>query len=94
MTWKSGEDGIRGYKFTYDNMSRMRNAIYGEGTSITPPTGKNFSENVIGYDYNGNITGLQRYGKVSGSTYGKMLMCPDVIFPNYQVPIFYIVETV
>ena len=107
MTWKSGEDGIRGYKFTYDNMSRMRNAIYGEGTSITPPTGKNFSENVIGYDYNGNITGLQRYGKVSGSTYGKiddlsityvgnliLLMCPDVIFPNYQVPIFYIVETV
>jgi RHS repeat-associated protein len=72
MTWKSGEDGIRGYKFTYDNMSRMRNAIYGEGTSITPPTGKNFSENVIGYDYNGNITGLQRYGKVSGSTYGKI----------------------
>ncbi|WP_278706903.1 RHS repeat-associated core domain-containing protein [Bacteroides congonensis] len=72
MTWKSGEDGIRGYKFTYDNMSRMRNAIYGEGTSITPPTGKNFSENVIGYDYNGNITGLQRYGKVSRSTYGKI----------------------
>ena len=72
MTWKSGEDGIRGYKFTYDNMSRMKNAIYGEGTSITPPTGKNFSENVIGYDYNGNITGLQRYGKVSGSTYGKI----------------------
>lgn len=72
MTWKSGEDGIRGYKFTYDNMSRMRNAIYGEGTSITPPTGKNFSENVIGYDYNGNITSLQRYGKVSGSTYGKI----------------------
>lgn len=24
MTWKSGEDGIRGYKFTYDNMSRMK----------------------------------------------------------------------
>ena len=72
MTWKSGEDGIRGYKFTYDNMSRMKNAIYGEGTSITPPTGKNFSENVIGYDYNGNITGLQRYGKMSGSTYGKI----------------------
>ena len=72
MTWKSGEDGIRGYKFTYDNMSRMKNAIYGEGTSITPPTGKNFSENVIGYDHNGNITGLQRYGKVSGSTYGKI----------------------
>jgi len=107
MTWKSGEDGIRGYKFTYDNMSRMRNAIYGEGTSITPSTGKKFSENVIGYDYNGNITGLQRYGKVSGSTYGKiddlsityvgnliLLMCPDVIFPNYQVSIFYIVETV
>lgn len=62
---------------------------------------------MIGYDYNGNITGLQRYGKVSGSTYGKiddlsityvgnliLLMCPDVIFPNYQVSIFYIVETV
>ena len=44
MTWKSGDDNVRGYKFAYDNLNRMQNAIYGEGESITPPTGRNFSE--------------------------------------------------
>lgn len=72
MTWKSGDEGMRGYKFTYDNLNRMQNAVYGEGASITPPTGKNFSENVTGYDYNGNIERLQRYGKLNGNTYGKI----------------------
>lgn len=72
MIWKSGDEGLRGYKFSYDNLSRMQNATYVEGTSITPPTGKNFSENVIGYDYNGNIEKLQRYGKINGNTYGKI----------------------
>jgi len=72
MTWKSGDDGIYGYKFTYDNLDRMRNATYGEGVNITPPAGKNFSENVTDYDLNGNIRGLQRYGKVSSNAYGKI----------------------
>ena len=72
MTWKSGDDGIYGYKFTYDNLDRMRNATYGEGVNITPPAGKNFSENVTDYDLNGNIRGLQRYGKVGSNAYGKI----------------------
>ena len=80
MTWKSGDDNVRGYKFAYDNLNRMQNAIYGEGESITPPTGRNFSENVTGYDYNGNILSLERYGKLNGSTYGKI----DDLSMTYQ----------
>lgn len=31
MTWKSGtESTVRGYKFTYDGLNRMLDAIYGE----------------------------------------------------------------
>jgi len=72
MTWKSANEGLRGYKFTYDSLNRMHNATYGEGTDITLPAGKNFSENITDYDSNGNIKKLQRYGKVSGNTYGKI----------------------
>lgn len=70
MTWKSGtESATRGYKFTYDNLNRMKNAVYGEGTTISANAGR-FSENITGYDRNGNITSLQRYGKSSGTAYG------------------------
>ena len=31
MVWKSGEDDImRGYRFTYDNLNRLTNAVYGD----------------------------------------------------------------
>lgn len=70
MTWKSGtESATRGYKFTYDNLNRMKNAVYGEGATISANAGR-FSENITGYDRNGNITSLQRYGKSSGTAYG------------------------
>ena len=70
MTWKGGSDPvIRGYKFTYDGLNRIKNAVYGEGTTISTNAGR-FSENITGYDRNGNITSFQRYGKASGSVYG------------------------
>lgn len=70
MTWKSGDESkIRGCKFTYDALDRMQNATYGETANINTNTNW-FSENITGYDKNGNITGLQRYGQVSSITYG------------------------
>ena len=70
MTWKSGnESTVRGYKFTYDGLDRVLNATYGETASISTNANR-FSENVTGYDKNGNIKGLQRYGQLSSTSYG------------------------
>ena len=70
MTWKAGnESTVRGYKFTYDGLDRMLNAIYGETAGINTNANR-FSENVTGYDKNGNIKGLQRYGQTGASAYG------------------------
>ena len=70
MTWKSGnESTVRGYKFTYNGLDRMQNATYGETAGISTNANR-FSENVTGYDKNGNIKNLQRYGQTSASGYG------------------------
>ena len=70
MTWKAGnESTVRGYKFAYDGLSRLTSATYGEGTSISSNANR-FTEKVTGYDLNGNIKGLQRYGQTSSSAYG------------------------
>ena len=70
MTWRSGnESTVRGYKFTYDGLDRMLNATYGETAGISTNANR-FSENVTGYDKNGNIKGLQRYGQLSSTAYG------------------------
>ena len=70
MTWKAGnETTLRGYKFTYDGLNRMLDAVYGEGTSISSNANR-FTEKVTGYDKNGNILALQRYGQTGVSSYG------------------------
>ena len=70
MTWKAGnESTVRGYKFTYDGLDRMLNATYGETAGISTNANR-FSENVTGYDKNGNIKTLQRYGQTAASGYG------------------------
>ena len=70
MTWQAGgETTTRGYKFTYDGLNRMLDAVYGEGTSISSNTNR-FTEKVTGYDKNGNILALQRYGQTGASSYG------------------------
>ena len=47
----------------------MLNATYGETAGISTNANR-FSENVTGYDKNGNIKGLQRYGQLSSTAYG------------------------
>ncbi len=69
--WKSGrvengyDGGIRrGYTYTYDVMNRLRKATYsGVGN-------EKYDEEITGYDLNGNILGLKRWGLVSAGNYG------------------------
>ena len=70
IKWKAGmETTARGYKFTYDGLSRLKNAVYGEGDNLTSNVNR-FNEQVTGYDSNGNILGLSRYGQTGVSAYG------------------------
>ena len=70
MTWKAGNETTpRGYKFTYDGLNRLLDAVYGEGTSLSSNAGR-FTEKVTSYDKNGNILGLHRYGQTGASSYG------------------------
>ena len=48
---------------------RLSIAIYGEGTSLSSNANR-FTEKVTGYDKNGNILALQRYGQTGASSYG------------------------
>lgn len=56
--------GVRNYQFTFDSGNRLKSAIF------SGLTGENYSLPAINYDRNGNITQLQRSGKVNTSTYG------------------------
>lgn len=68
--WKMGIGSpLCGYKFTYDGVNRLKNAIYGEGKTLSENVNR-FSEQVTGYDKQGNITGLLRYGQISLNGYG------------------------
>jgi hypothetical protein len=76
LTYNNGTTGFNGnitamsltansqshaYSFTYDGLNRMLNATHGSSQ---------YTEKVTGYDKNGNILGLQRYGQTGASSYG------------------------
>ena len=72
MTWKSGGSAVTnemGYRFTYDGLSRMKDAIYGETNTLSINQNR-FSEQITGYDKMGNILSLLRYGQTSATGYG------------------------
>lgn len=70
MTWKMGnEQTTRGYRFEYDPLSRLKSAAYGEGEILTLKP-NHFDEQITGYDKNGNVQGIKRYGQTSASTCG------------------------
>ena len=72
MTWKSGGSAATnemGYRFTYDGLSRMKDAIYGEVNTLSINHNR-FNEQITGYDKMGNILGLLRYGQTSATGYG------------------------
>ena len=59
----------KGYGFTYDGLSRLKDAVYGEGTSLNQNRNR-FNEQITGYDKMGNILGLLRYGQTGTDSYG------------------------
>ena len=70
ISWKAGEEQtIRGYRFTYDGLDRMKKAEYGEGErfAINP---NRFNEEVTAYDKTGNILGIRRMGQTGAQEYG------------------------
>lgn len=69
MTWQTASSGISGYKFSYDGLNRMKDAIYGEGNNLSMNLNR-FNEQITGYDKNRNILGLKRFGQTSQNDYG------------------------
>ncbi len=69
MTWGTDSSLTRGYRFTYDGLSRLKDAAYGEGTNLSEGQNR-FNEVVTAYDKNGNILRLKRAGKISSTGYG------------------------
>lgn len=53
-------------KQSYDGLHRLKDAVYKEGSSVN----NHYTEKVTGYDRNGNITALQRYGRTGSSSWG------------------------
>ncbi len=70
MTWATGSDSqLCGYKFMYDGLNRMTDALYGEGNNLTINSDR-FNEHIMEYDKMGNILGLKRSGQTSLDKYG------------------------
>ncbi|WP_259014623.1 DUF6443 domain-containing protein [Emticicia fluvialis] len=83
--------GLRTYTFSYDNISRLKSATYsGLGS-------ESYGLAAINYDRNGNITSMQRNGKISSTTYGlmdnltytyagnRLTKVEDAVTGNYEV---------
>jgi RHS repeat-associated protein len=70
--WKhSSSITARGYGYTYDAMNRLTKAVYGVKSGSTWSSSSNYYIPYIIYDYNGNITEMQRYG-LCGQQYSLM----------------------
>ena len=65
MDWTAGDGKVRGYDFSYDNLSRLKDASYLEGNV---KSGK-FSASYH-YDKHGNMLSLTRSGNQGTGTYG------------------------
>lgn len=76
MTWQShlphSQENMtetKGYRFTYDGLSRLKDAEYGEGENLQSNLNR-FNEQITEYDKMGNILGLKRFGQISSDSYG------------------------
>lgn len=67
MDWKMGAENIlRGYNFTYDGLSRLKQADYLENGIRE----EGRFDTSYRYDKHGNITRLERYGQTKSDSYG------------------------
>jgi len=67
----AGENFKRGYTFSYDQLGRMKDAIYGEGDNMNEHSNR-YTERVKEYTMNGGIRKLERFGRKSDGKYGKI----------------------
>ncbi|MBL0745584.1 DUF6443 domain-containing protein [Chryseolinea lacunae] len=73
--WKTGGGNLQSYGYFYDTLGRLKDARY-FNLDVAAQNGR-FTEtiggkNLKGYDRNGNILKLKRYGRTTGSAYGLM----------------------
>lgn len=68
MTW-TANSVTQGYRFIYDELNRMTDALYGEGSLLSMHPNR-FNEQVTSYDKMGNILGLKRSGQIGANDYG------------------------
>lgn len=71
MKWKTQGDRMRAYRFTYDELNRLKTSSYADGDALTANLNA-FNENIPEYDKNGNIIKLDRWHagtQVDGLTY-------------------------
>ena len=72
MLWRTSEyPQTRGYKFTYDGLDRLTEAVYGEGESLSDKRNR-YNEKVVEYTANGAIRRFQRRGLKDDGEYGKI----------------------
>ncbi len=63
--WRTAEDDkVRNYGYKYDDLNRLREAIYQKPNISIPNSYREYLE----YDLNGNITHLERNGGLDGNT--------------------------
>ena len=69
MEWIGADSVKHSYCFSYDSCNRLTHAYY-EGSDWSEPEDKRYSLHIDGYDKNGNITAMRRYGLKQDGTFG------------------------
>ncbi|GHU89921.1 hypothetical protein FACS1894155_07600 [Bacteroidia bacterium] len=73
------QTGTKGFTYHYDDLNRLLNASYGEGSGLTDMG--NFYGEHFGYDKHGNLTYINRPGKLISGSYGSL---DQVQFQSYD----------
>ena len=68
MSWKTGNNIEKGYKFSYNRQDMLTDADYEEGEFLSDNIG-HYDES-LSYDKMGNILSLIRYGLRDDNKYG------------------------
>ena len=72
LLWSTSDYGqVRGYKFEYDGLDRLKEAVYGETASLSDKQNR-YNEKVIEYTANGAMKRFQRRGRKDDGEYGKI----------------------
>ena len=70
--WSTSDYGqVRGYRFVYDNLDRLKEAVYGETPSLSDKQNR-YNEKVLEYTGNGAMKRFQRRGRKDDGEYGKI----------------------